>query len=76
MRITVIGCGYLGATHAAAMAELGHDVLGMEIDAAKREALSRGRAPMYEPGSDHLLTRSVEAAGRRVTGMTPQNSRT
>ncbi len=43
MRITVIGCGYLGATHAAAMAELGHEVLGLEIDAVKREALSAGR---------------------------------
>ena len=34
MQITVVGCGYLGATHAAAMAELGHEVLGMEIDPA------------------------------------------
>jgi UDPglucose 6-dehydrogenase len=67
MRITVIGCGYLGATHAAAMAELGHDVLGMEIDTAKREALSRGEAPMYEPGLDDLLKRSVESGRLRFT---------
>jgi UDPglucose 6-dehydrogenase len=67
MRITVIGCGYLGATHAAAMAELGHDVLGMEIVTAKREALSRGEAPMYEPGLDDLLKRSVESGRLRFT---------
>src|SRR3954447_23214693 len=67
MRITVIGCGYLGATHAAAMAELGHDVLGMEIDATKRELLSQGRAPMYEPGLDELLKRSVESGRLRFT---------
>src|ERR687890_2238369 len=63
MRITVIGCGYLGATHAAAMADLGHDVLGMEIDPGKRAALSRGDAPFYEPRLDELLYRSV-ASGR------------
>jgi UDPglucose 6-dehydrogenase len=67
MRITVIGCGYLGATHAAAMADLGHDVLGMEIDPAKREALSRGEAPMYEPGLDDLLKRSVASGRLRFT---------
>src|SRR5690348_11692672 len=67
MRITVIGCGYLGATHAAAMAELGHDVLGMEIDSAKRESLTRGEAPMYEPGLDDLLARSVESGRLRFT---------
>src|SRR3954462_1595690 len=67
MRITVIGCGYLGATHAAAMAELGHDVLGMEIDATKRELLSQGRAPMYEPGLDELLKRSVQSGRLRFT---------
>jgi UDPglucose 6-dehydrogenase len=68
MRITVIGCGYLGATHAAAMAELGHEVLGMEIDAAKRETLAAGRAPMYEPGLADLLSRNVAAGRLRFTG--------
>jgi UDPglucose 6-dehydrogenase len=67
MRITVIGCGYLGATHAAAMADQGHDVLGMEIDPEKRDALSRGVAPMYEPGLDDLLKRSVESGRLRFT---------
>ena len=67
MRITVIGCGYLGATHAAAMADLGHEVLGMEIDGDKREALSRGEAPMYEPQLDELLARSVASGQLRFT---------
>jgi UDPglucose 6-dehydrogenase len=67
MRITVIGCGYLGATHAAAMAELGHEVLGMEIDPAKRRALGEGRVPMYEPGLADLLARHVASGRLRFT---------
>jgi UDPglucose 6-dehydrogenase len=67
MRITVIGCGYLGATSAAAMAELGHEVLGMEIDAAQREALAAGRTPFYEPGLDELLRRHVDDGRLRFT---------
>jgi UDPglucose 6-dehydrogenase len=67
MRITVIGCGYLGATHAAAMAELGHEVLGMEIDPAKRAALTEGRVPIYEPGLADLLARHVASGRLRFT---------
>jgi UDPglucose 6-dehydrogenase len=67
MRITVIGCGYLGATHAAAMADLGHEVLGMELDGDKRAALSRGEPPMYEPGLDDLLATSVASGRLRFT---------
>ena len=63
MRVSVIGCGYLGAVHAAAMAELGHDVVGIDVDAAKVEALSRGEAPFFEPGLPELLSRAV-ASGR------------
>ena len=54
LRITVIGTGYLGATHAAAMAESGYDVLGVDVDAAKVTALARGEVPFYEPGSPEL----------------------
>jgi UDPglucose 6-dehydrogenase len=68
MRITVIGCGYLGTTHAAAMAELGHEVLGMEIDPVKRELLAGGKVPMYEPGLDELLGRAVSSGRLRFTG--------
>jgi UDPglucose 6-dehydrogenase len=67
MRITVIGCGYLGATHAAAMAELGHEVLGMETDPAKRESLAAGRVPVYEPGLSDLLSRHVSSGQLRFT---------
>jgi UDPglucose 6-dehydrogenase len=59
LKLTVIGTGYLGATHAAAMAELGFEVLGLDVDPAKIEALSAGRVPMYEPGLDELLARHV-----------------
>ncbi|MGD9991165.1 UDP-glucose dehydrogenase family protein [Pseudonocardia sp.] len=61
MKLSVIGCGYLGAVHAAAMAELGHEVVGVDVDAAKVEALSAGRAPFYEPGFEDLLRRSLES---------------
>jgi UDPglucose 6-dehydrogenase len=67
MRLTVIGCGYLGATHAAAMAELGHDVLGMEIDLAKRTALAEGRVPFYEPHLAELLAKGVASGRLRFT---------
>jgi UDPglucose 6-dehydrogenase len=67
MRITVIGCGYLGATHATAMADLGHEVLGMEIDPVKREALGRGDVPFYEPRLEDLLRSSVASGRLRFT---------
>jgi len=63
MRISVIGCGYLGAVHAACLASLGHDVVGVDVDARKVEALRAGRAPFYEPGLDDLLA-DVGATGR------------
>lgn len=58
-RITVIGTGYLGATHAAAMAELGFEVLGLDVVPEKVEMLRRGETPMYEPGLEDLLRRHV-----------------
>ncbi|MER7049379.1 MULTISPECIES: UDP-glucose dehydrogenase family protein [Streptomyces] len=59
LRITVIGTGYLGATHAAAMAELGFEVLGLDVVPEKIAMLSAGRVPMYEPGLEELLSRHV-----------------
>lgn len=67
MNVTVIGCGYLGATHAASMAELGYDVLGVEIDTAKREALASGKVPFYEPGLEDLLAKHVATGKLRFT---------
>ena len=63
MRISVIGCGYLGAVHASAMAELGHDVVGIDVDAAKIAELSAGRAPFFEPGLPEILNSAI-ATGR------------
>lgn len=55
MRISVLGCGYLGAVHAACMAKLGHEVVGIDVDEHKVLELSSGRAPFYEPGLNELL---------------------
>ncbi|MFY0407345.1 UDP-glucose dehydrogenase family protein [Solicola sp. PLA-1-18] len=63
MRLSVIGCGYLGAVHAACMAKLGHDVVGIDTDETKVAALSEGRAPFFEPGLPELLTEAM-ATGR------------
>ncbi len=63
LRISVIGCGYLGAVHAACMAALGHEVIGIDVDARKIEALAAGRPPFYEPELPELLSETV-ATGR------------
>ena len=63
MRCTVFGTGYLGATHAAGMAELGHDVLGVDIDPGKVAKLAGGEIPFYEPGLRKMLSDNI-AAGR------------
>ena len=59
MKISVIGCGYLGAVHAASMAELGHEVVGIDVDAHKVAMLSDGRPPFHEPGFPELLARTL-----------------
>ena len=61
--LTVIGCGYLGAVHAACMAQLGHDVLGVDVDVAKVGKLSDGEPSFFEPGFPDVL-RSALATGR------------
>ena len=63
MKMTVFGTGYLGATHAACMAELGHEVLGVDVDDNKIAALSSGTVPFYEPGLPEVLERNL-ASGR------------
>src|ERR1035437_1433957 len=67
MRISVIGCGYLGAVHAAAMTQLGHDVVGVDVDEVKVDALASGRAPFYEPGLKELLTEAIATGRLRFT---------
>jgi UDPglucose 6-dehydrogenase len=63
LRVSVIGCGYLGAVHAAAMAQLGHQVIGIDVDAEKVALLASGHAPFFEPGLPDLLQAQV-ASGR------------
>ena len=67
MRLTVIGTGYLGATHAAAMAELGHDVLGLDVDDLKVKRLNAGEVPFFEPGLPELLARGLHSGRLRFT---------
>jgi UDPglucose 6-dehydrogenase len=61
MNITVIGTGYLGAVHAACMAELGHHVLGVDTRAERIERLAQGEAPFFEPGLADLLKRGARS---------------
>jgi UDPglucose 6-dehydrogenase len=65
MRISVIGCGYLGAVHAACMAKLGHEVVGIDVDEKKIAELSSARAPFFEPGLDELLG-DLQETGRLI----------
>ena len=67
MKLTVIGTGYLGATHAAALAELGHDVLGVDIDQAKVDSLNAGDVPFVERGLPALLKRGLASGRLRFT---------
>ena len=66
-RLTVIGTGYLGATHAVCMAELGFEVLGLDVDAAKVEALQSGKVPFFEPGLPELLRKNLDTGRLRFT---------
>ena len=67
MKLSVIGCGYLGAVHAAAMASIGHEVIGIDVDAAKIDSLSRGEAPFFEPGLTEILAAGIASGNLRFT---------
>ncbi len=67
MRCTVFGTGYLGATYAVGMAELGHDVIGVDIDPGKVAKLSGGDLSFYEPGLREMLRRNVRDGRLRFT---------
>ena len=70
MRISVIGLGYLGATHAVAMAKLGHQVVGVEPDSKKLASLKAGNLPFYEPGLDEALQQEL-SSGRLTLVSSP-----
>ena len=67
MKMSVVGTGYLGATHAAAMAELGHEVIGIDVDETKIDLLRDGRVPFFEPGLPELLSKHVATGALRFT---------
>ncbi|GAA1923717.1 UDP-glucose dehydrogenase family protein [Streptantibioticus ferralitis] len=67
MRVSVIGCGHLGIPHAAAMAELGHEVIGVDVDQAKVDRLNAGECPIYEIGLPELLARHTADGRLRFT---------
>ncbi|GII61326.1 UDP-glucose 6-dehydrogenase [Sphaerisporangium krabiense] len=66
-RLTVLGTGYLGATHAACMAALGYEVLGLDVDPGKIARLSAGELPIHEPGLEELLRQGLASGRLRFT---------
>jgi UDPglucose 6-dehydrogenase len=66
-RVTVIGTGYLGLTHAVCLADLGHDVLAIDVDAEKIAMAASGEAPFFEPGLEPLLRKNLDAGRLRFT---------
>jgi UDPglucose 6-dehydrogenase len=66
-RVTVVGTGYLGLTHAVCLADLGHDVLAIDADAAKIAMAASGEAPFFEPGLEPLLRKNLDAGRLRFT---------
>ena len=75
MRMTVIGTGYVGVVHAACMADIGHEVLGVDIDEERIAALTEGNAPVYEPGLNELLARTVGSGQLRFSTSTADAAR-
>jgi UDPglucose 6-dehydrogenase len=67
MKLSVIGTGYLGATHAAAMASLGFEVTGVDVDETKIELLRSGKVPFFEPGLEELLLAEVNSGRLKFT---------
>lgn len=75
MRLTVIGAGYLGLTHAVCMADLGHHVLALDVDAEKVARAARAETPFFEPGLQPLLRKNLDAGRLRFTGSWQQVAR-
>ena len=68
MRITIFGTGYVGLVTGACLAEVGHQVLCMDIDAGRIARLQKGEIPIYEPGLDVIVRRNIEAGTLAFTG--------
>ena len=67
LKLAVIGTGYLGATHAACMAKMGFEVIGVDNDANKVATLSKGELPFYEPTLPELLSEQVKSGRLKFT---------
>ena len=65
LKIAVIGTGYVGLVTATCFSEMGHEVIGVDIDASKVDRLNKGASPLYEPGLEELLKSNL--AGGRLT---------
>ncbi len=72
LRLTVLGTGYLGITHAACMASLGFDILGVDTDARKVDQLNAGHLPIYEPGLGELLRSGLDSGRLTFTTSYPR----
>ena len=72
LKVSVIGTGYLGATHAACMSSLGFEVIGVDVDATKIALLTAGKVPFYEPGLEDLLQKEISSG--RLTFSTDFNA--
>ena len=62
LKLSVIGTGYLGATHAACMASLGFEVIGFDTEVSKIDLLSKGKVPFYEPELEELLSEQIKSS--------------
>jgi len=67
VRITVLGTGYLGATHAACLADLGFEVIGLDTNETQVKALAAGSLPFHEPGLEQLLRSGLDSGRLRFT---------
>jgi len=67
MRLSVIGIGYLGLTHAVCMADLGHDVVAIDVDEDKLGLAAKGEVPFFEPGLAPLLRKNLDSGRLRFT---------
>ena len=72
MKICVLGTGYVGLVSAAVFAELGHEVIGLDIDKAKVKSLQAGKIPIYEPGLDQLVSRNLDSGRLSFTDSYPE----
>jgi hypothetical protein len=66
-RVTVIGTGYLGLTHAVCLADLEHEVLAIDVDAEKIAKAANGEVPFFEPGLEPLLRKNLDSGRLRFT---------